>query len=170
MARIGSRVKVAMASLRESANKYNNESKEYFDIESLIKSQGIILVYSTNLPSEVSGKLDKSGNDWIITINKKQVSQRQRFTMAHEFAHFCLHKDTANSFEDITFFRAENSSDSIEKQANNFAAELLMPESLIRKNIKNGITSVSSLSEIFGVSPLAMKFRLKSLGFSFVAQ
>lgn len=165
MARVGTRKK-KIDSIREDASKYNDESKVDFDIENLIKSNGIELEFSDSLSFEVSGKLECIGNDkWKITINNKQVIERQRFTMAHEFAHYCLHRYDADKFEDVTFFRSDDSNCTMEKQANIFAGELLMPETLVRSEIRNGETSINGLAKKFKVSPLAMKVRLLSLGY-----
>lgn len=166
MARIGSRIKTVDAYI-ELAKIYNDNSTCLFDIELLIRSHGINVVYSNNLPPEVSSSLNKVGDDWIIVINKSHALHRKRFAMAHEFAHYCLHRKKRTQFEDITLFKFEGQSDNIEMQASKFAAELLMPEVLIRSEINKGVTAVSNLAEIFGVSPLAMKFRLKNIGFVF---
>ncbi len=82
---------------------------------------------------------------------------RDRFTIAHELGHYLLHsKDNlklARSDSEIKVY--ENP----EWQANTFAAELLMPCSLIAKG-----DTKETLSKRFGVSYSAAEVRLKSLG------
>lgn len=62
-----------------------------------------------------------------------QVSnaRRKRFTFAHELGHFMCHRELQDSFEDseesLNDFR-----DDIEREANVFAAWLLMPANLLR--------------------------------------
>ena len=133
------------------------------DIEKLVEEKNII-VEKRYLDSEISGMLKKVRDQWIIIVNSLHHTNRQRYTIAHEFAHYCLHKDLKDSFEDITFFRNNNKS-SMEYEANEFAANLLMPKERVRDEIRNGVTSLKSLAEKFGVSILAMKYQVQKLGY-----
>ena len=49
-----------------------------------------------------------------------------------------------------------------ERAANEFAANLLMPASMVKKAVAS-TTNVATLASRFGVSPAAMGFRLKAL-------
>ena len=60
----------------------------------------------------------------IICINYKRSLGHQNFTLAHEIGHWFLHKGISLSDDDTLL----HSSDSIEKEANDFAKELLYPE------------------------------------------
>jgi Zn-dependent peptidase ImmA (M78 family) len=131
------------------------------DIERIITNQGIKII-KEKLPANISGYLKKGADGWIIGVNSLHHPKRQRFTIAHEFAHYCLHKNEAEGFEDTTFFRKENDS-SIEYNANDFASEILMPKERFIKLVESGITSIIKLSEIFDVSTLAVKYRANSL-------
>lgn len=137
------------------------------NIEAIVKSNDIA-IKKEDLPVAISGYLKKIGGIWTIGINKNHHDRRQRYTLAHEFAHYCLHKSDKESdkgfFEDTVFYRDENLT-SIEYAANTFAANLLMPEDMVRELIKTGITTIKELSEKFNVSTLAMKNRVKSLGY-----
>lgn len=136
------------------------------DIEHLVVSQNIH-IERVFLEPEISGTLKKVNGTWIISVNSTHHINRQRYTIAHEFAHYCLHKDKVNTFEDITFFRDYNKT-SIEYEANEFAANLLMPSQMIVNRIKEGITSLKQLAEEFGVSILAMKYQIQKLGYGLV--
>lgn len=139
-------------------------SKYNVDIESIIKQHDII-IQRDDMSASISGYLTKKNGRWIIAVNKNHHKHRQRYTMAHEFAHFCLHKsENDDYFEDEIFFRDENQT-SIEYAANLFAAKLLMPEALINSSIKAGATSLKKLAEQFDVSILAVKNRVISLGY-----
>jgi Zn-dependent peptidase ImmA (M78 family) len=131
------------------------------DIERIITDKGIRIV-KEKLPANISGYLKRDENGWIIGVNLLHHPKRQRFTMAHEFAHYCLHKNETEGFEDTTFFRKENDS-SIEYNANDFASELLMPSDRFINLMKSGVTSIIKLSEIFDVSTLAVKYKANSL-------
>lgn len=133
------------------------------DIESIIRQNGILIRYE-DLPVNKSGYLVKENGKWIIGINKDHHIHRQRYTMAHEFAHFCLHKSDNNFFEDEVFFRDENLT-SIEFAANSFAANLLMPKEEINRAISGGLNSLKELADRFNISMLAVKKRVTDLGY-----
>lgn len=135
------------------------------NIEGLIKDRGVNLIYDDTLSSNQSGYLRKIDNGWVIGVNKRHNTKRQRFTLAHEFAHFVLHKDDGNnSFEDEIFFRDDNLT-SIEYAANEFAAAILMPQNLVEECINNDISDIEELANKFDVSVIAMKNRVVSLGY-----
>jgi|ERR1035437_135056 Zn-dependent peptidase ImmA (M78 family) len=133
------------------------------DIISIVEEQGI-KIKEEALPTTTSGYLAVIDGSWVIGVNKNHSSRRKRFTIAHEFAHYCLHKSEKNYFVDAVFFRDTNLT-SIEYAANSFAAKLLMPEEFIVKSIKSGILSLADLADRFDVSLLALKNRIIGLGY-----
>lgn len=118
--------------------------------------------------NDFSGLLIRKDGKSLIGINSTESHVRQRFTIAHELGHFFLHpqKDTFVDYRD-------NQKDVMrtprERQANMFAAALLMPRSLIFKDVKNlskeGIhdMEIQKLAEKYEVSEEAMKYRLMNL-------
>jgi Zn-dependent peptidase ImmA (M78 family) len=96
------------------------------------------------------------------------VPLRRRFTVAHEIGHWVLHAQTAASA--VRFCRVtdvpEAPRDPREREANRFAAELLMPEDSIRAEVASGGLQPELLADRFAVSPLAMRWRLYNLGLS----
>ena len=116
------------------------------------------------MESSISGYLRQENGEWIIGVNSIHNPKRQRFTIAHELGHFYMHKDKNVDFEDTTFFRNTDNS-SIEYSANEFAANLLMPEDSIRKAIQTGTKNIEDLSSQFNVSIAAIKYRVLSLGY-----
>lgn len=72
-----------------------------------------------------------------IRINKYEPLVRQRFTIAHEIGHILLGHEGV-SFRDTNY---QQYNDFIKRMnevnANSFAAELLMPEKLLRKALEN---------------------------------
>lgn len=117
------------------------------------------------MDSDVSGYLEFKGGRWVAGINALHHRNRQRFTLAHEIAHFVLHRNERARFVDQTFARREGGGDAVESQADRFAAELLMPEAKVREMIGQGTTSLKELASHFHVSVLAMRFRVKNLGY-----
>ena len=116
------------------------------------------------IPSGVLNKL-KDGN-WAIILNKNEAPTRKRFSIAHEVGHFLIHKD--QPFVDTftageAFYRDGIGDEQLEKEANYFAANLLMPAERI-KEIWALSSSPSEMASKFDVSEVSITFRLKNLG------
>lgn len=134
------------------------------DIKSLTRKLGInILVKS--LRDEISGYLEKTDEGWLICINSLHHPKRQRFTLAHELAHFLLHRNISDKFIDEKLFRS-NESNRLEVEANKFAAALLMPEEKFKAYTTTTSSKVDDIADFFEVSALAVRVRAKELGFS----
>jgi hypothetical protein len=98
---------------------------------------------------------------WVNAREAQESPGRRRFTVAHELGHWvcqCLEGRTAP-----VYCRAEDvdaSTDrTLEREANVFAAELLMPEQAVRASADRAEAHTS-----FGVSVEAMRWRLYSFG------
>lgn len=97
---------------------------------------------------------------YAIFVNKKDSSKRQRFTIAHEIAHFILHKDAiGDRIVDDALYRS-GLTNAQEVEANKLAAEILMPWHLINKVMNEKTNSIQELANIFQVSDSAMSIRL----------
>jgi Zn-dependent peptidase ImmA (M78 family) len=130
------------------------------------------------LPDELSGLLYRENADDqpIIGVNSLHPKVRQRFTVAHEIAHMCLHHAT-NIHIDRGFslrFRNKTSTEAAdisEIEANQFAAELLMPERFIREDLGQRTADLADeelltdLASRYQVSLQAMVYRLMNLGY-----
>jgi Zn-dependent peptidase ImmA (M78 family) len=103
----------------------------------------------------------------LIRINASETPQRRhRFTIAHELGHWICHAlEGANPEE--SYCRAIDLSGAterpLEREANIFAAELLMPEPAVR-SAWHELGDADALAARFDVSPLAMRWRLYSFG------
>lgn len=98
-----------------------------------------------------------------IFVNREEPPLRQTFTIAHELGHKVLHEEWARSADYQVLLRnplGENQ-DFREKEANAFAANLLMPRFLMDEYYDS--LSVSQLSNMFAVSVPAMRARLSFL-------
>jgi Zn-dependent peptidase ImmA (M78 family) len=136
------------------------------DVAEVAKKIGIHIEFLP-LKNDLSGILykDEKTNKWVIQVNSNHHPNRQRYTIAHELGHFCLHKHLEHIFEDHLFFRGGESSP-VEWQANDFASTILMPEDTFRDLVRSGTREVEVLAEKFGVSSLALRIRAKGLGMS----
>lgn len=111
---------------------------------------------------EVTGpKLDaltkRIGSEIYIIYNQTKHSNRQRFSVAHELGHLYLGHVHKTSKIEI------NASDKNEVEANHFAAHLLIPPSLLRKDIKNGLKPIE-LCNKYWVSEEAMWWQIERTG------
>lgn len=134
-------------------------------LAALASSLGVRVVAST-LPAGISGEIRPSNDGaCVISINRHDSPRRQRFTVAHELAHFLLHRDQIGSgIKDDALYRS-GLSDTREAEANRLAAEILMPIGLVHKMLqeRGGIPTedvVAGLAVEFGVSDAAMRIRL----------
>jgi Zn-dependent peptidase ImmA (M78 family) len=110
---------------------------------------------------DVSGALYPGVRE--IVLNAAEAETRKRFTLAHELGHWVCH--CVDRGDRPVFCRHQDvglSSDrALEREANVFAAELLMPEPELRAVFASQ-SGVRELAAEFGVSPLAMQWRLYS--------
>jgi Zn-dependent peptidase ImmA (M78 family) len=149
------------------------------DIEYIARMCDIV-VEETDLGDDVSGVLVVHADKAVIACNPNQGAQRKRFTIAHEFGHFALHKgeETDAVFVDRDFILKKYRSNKVysdlelkqEQEANSFAASILMPKQFIIQEIsKDEMKSlpeselISALANTFDVSISAMTFRLSNL-------
>lgn len=127
---------------------------------------GLKVYTSQSLDDDVSGLIKrdaKSGgpSGYAIYINAAQAKVRQRFTVAHEIAHFVLHKSfIGDGIVEDALLRAEGFTNSLERQANAMAADILMPRKLISEAQDKGIVEIPALASHFNVSRDAMSYRL----------
>lgn len=146
-------------------------------VDRIAKALGAQLRYSP-LDDELSGMIYVKEGTSIIGVNSLHHPNRQRFTIAHECGHLILHKAqiTKEVHVDKLFpmMLMRNSVSSagvneVEIEANLFAAELLMPASLLKKMLDDNPVdiedegAVNALAKTFKVSSAAMRFRIGDL-------
>jgi hypothetical protein len=101
------------------------------------------------------------GDGHAIELYGTRGERRRRFTIAHEIGHFVLHPERVRSERSGSTNWA---SQSIEREADAFAAELLMPEHLVRQATLEDGADPERLADRFDVSVQAMAVRLARLG------
>lgn len=137
-----------------------------FDVFSYLKKHSINIFYEDM--EDISGYLELKDMLWTIGINKYQNETRQRFTAAHELAHLLFDRkliESRGKHNDFILFRENSSVEEIEKRANTFAAELLMPKSDFEYIVKSGINKIEEIASYFNVSPAAARYRAFKLGY-----
>ena len=87
---------------------------------------------------------------WGIAYNGKARGERQRFTIAHELGHFILHRSQKQSFncDSQSVHTGIDGLRQIEREADEFASNLLMPGDLLREWISNQRIDLHVLSAI----------------------
>lgn len=146
-------------------------------VERIARSHQVRIQYAP-FDGDLSGMAYIKNGVAIIGVNALHHPNRQRFTIAHELGHIRLHRpviekevhlDQGSLRRDAL---AAAGTDSKEIEANTFAAELLMPHTLLTA-VLDGRTidledddSVAALAKKFKVSQAAMRFRLdtKAIG------
>jgi Zn-dependent peptidase ImmA (M78 family) len=153
------------------------------DVEMIAALVGIE-IKKNNFGTTMSGfALQKNGARYI-GVNKGEVIERQRFTIAHELGHLMLHHHDHLNYDpgkSVMLLRDKHSSEGTdlkEIEANKFAAELLMPEDFIREDlaIQGGIDLINDdqktskfierMAKKYQVSTQAMRIRLTALYFN----
>lgn len=87
-------------------------------------------------------------------LNITHPLTRQRFTVAHEIAHYLLHP--------VGMYAENGKKGRMEREANALAAEILMPRRAVLECLKHGLT-VPEMGRVFGVSWEAMDIRIQEL-------
>lgn len=120
------------------------------------------------LEPRISGLIqpsDKSRSGFEIRVNKYETRARQRFTVAHEIAHYLLHRgDIGHGVIDSILYRS-NLTSRKESEANRLAAAIVMPHDAVKRELMalGGLSTPGAperLAATFGVSTPAMKVRL----------
>lgn len=130
------------------------------------------------LDDELSGMIFIKDCQPIIGVNALHHLHRQRFTIAHEIGHLMLHRDKIEKqvhvdkkFPVMVYrdTRSTQGTKHMEIQANQFAAELLMPESLLREVVGqeerdiDDDRPIAELSKRLRVSRQALEYRIINL-------
>lgn len=116
-------------------------------------------------------RLTVNGNRGIITVKpNNSYASRTRFSIAHELGHFELHRHRSSSLScdqgALNDWRVKRWTENLEEEANEFASELLMPESFIRAQIdaaQPSITFLEKLAERYQTSLFATTRRFMDL-------
>jgi len=95
--------------------------------------------------------------EWGIFFNGNSPVERQRFTIAHELGHFVLHRGQRPSFscDKESVFSGADLLRNIEREADDFASNLLIPGDLLRDAISDrriDLHILSALAKRFQVS------------------
>ena len=159
----------------------NSIKKAPVNPEKIAKSLGIEILLKP-AEDELCGFLYRgSGNEnVVIGVNQNHHPNRRRFTIAHEIGHFSLHNHQGFHFDSenksyllkLRKTNDDNLNRKEEREANIFAAELLMPRKFVEADMleyKNADllfgNELPRLARKYQVSVRAFTYRLMNLGF-----
>lgn len=129
----------------------------------MVRSQGLKLLKGHIPDPSVAGYIDLRRNE--IVVSDSDGRGRQNFTVAHELGHFLLHRHLLEANPDLGIMHRRpigGESDPKEREANAFAACLLVPDSLLAKYYV--YQPANQVARIFGVSEEVIRYRLKETG------
>lgn len=167
----------------EVQTRYNPNGLVPFPFTEMAEQLGNVdLLILASIPANISGAIYYQNKRFSIIISSLEPEVRQYFTTAHEFGHYFLHSDWLhenenNGFVDFSeildgdgLLLRQGTTEDVrdvdtqkEREANNFAAELIMPQDKVTElwNLTHDITKCASA---FQVSQAAMAIRLEKLG------
>lgn len=170
----------------EASRAANDNGK--MDIAKLCQDLGVEVFNFEFTDKRISGAIvkerDGDTEKWKIFVSTNDSPRRKRFTVAHEVGHYLSYVNGGYSKQYIDsndgvlrdysiMLRSDSDvqeqNKEAELEANEIAAELLMPESVVRLFYSQGKT-VEEMADAFVVSESAMTIRLLNLGFKMMEQ
>lgn len=144
----------------------------------IAKACGVRISHDS-LEGDLSGFLYRQNKLAMIGVNTHHSKTRQNFTIAHELGHFLLHDQEEQLHVDHEFrvsirrrdALSSQGIDDAEREANFFAAALLMPNEFLENDLGDDVDLFDddflyNLARKYGVSVQALLNRLKNLGYT----
>jgi len=156
--------------LLERVLEYKN--KYSIDVIKLANGLGINIFHNSDIKKSAQISYDESDGSVKILVRKDEPFTRQRFSVAHELAHYVLHADILKTNGSL-HRNVKKVSEDIEKEADKLSAEILMPDSLVKSFIKKNRIDVSkidkvdvqNISDSFKVSNYVTAIRLRDMDY-----
>lgn len=131
------------------------------DVRSIVQRAGIQIQEIDVSDNRWSGQFYRSRR--LIAVNEAHHEHRKRFTLAHELGHFLLGHEVDEVEEQISAYGAYESGiieqdeqlPDVEREANEFASELLIPMAMIKKDYQR-LRDAKQLAARYQVSESAM--------------
>lgn len=137
-------------------------SRAPVSLRDVVSALNLEVVQTAGEPFFCEAALLPVGDGHQIVLRGASSEQRRRFTIAHEIGHFVLHPLR------LAPERGGDPGNAVwqqqEREADQFAAELLMPEHLVREAVLREGPDAARLADHFEVSKAAMQTRLRWLG------
>jgi Zn-dependent peptidase ImmA (M78 family) len=145
-------------------------------LDKLVQKLSLSIFDATFFDPNLSGAIyrDETTGNFNIYANSQHPITRKRFTIAHEIGHYIsavcgsyskdhLFKNSEGLQDYAVSYRHDSIKPEIETEADQIAAEMLMPTVNIEEFIEKKM-SIEEMAEMFFVSQYAISIRLKNLG------
>lgn len=133
-------------------------SAPILDATDLAESATRLRVYQQPLPLGIRGLLaDLDGQRPALVLNTRLAGADRNVTAAHELGHWVLHAGTPHNIG------SRCGRQRLEWEANRFAAELLLPEELVRRAIRERRCSAAATAARLGVRGSYLSRRIREL-------
>lgn len=116
-----------------------------------------IEILELTTPDWFSGVLLNIEGDYYIVLNSTLAPVKKSYTIAHEIGHHQLHK------EELCYLQNEKKMH-LQKEADIFAEELLMPARLVQKEARRWYNNPGFMARLFEVKEDLMRSRMLELG------
>ena len=138
----------------------NHQGAAAVDVVPIAIDLGLQVYKVAAFPDDLCGMIRKEEEEkYAIHVNDSHHVHRRRFTIAHEIAHFLLHKELiGDGLVDDAMYRSGLGS-SLESEANRLAADILMPWHLLNLPEYDHM-SIKQKADAFMVSEASMAIRL----------
>ena len=125
---------------------------------SLAESHGIRVFCLPSVGKEVDAFSFVFDGQPYIAVDAHKTPERVRFDIAHEIGHLVMHEASMSELDAGTR--------DIEKEAHEFASNLLMPERRVKALVPHHalICDIFKAKKYFGVAAMAMAYRAHALG------
>lgn len=124
------------------------------DLGTILEDNGIIIAPLDLDNMDGFSTYSSEHNLPILYINRKRPADRTRFNLAHEIFHYVSH-----------FGKKISPDRDVDKEANEFASEFLMPENEIRPQLVGlSIEKLADLKRYWKVSMQSILYKAKKLG------
>jgi Zn-dependent peptidase ImmA (M78 family) len=134
------------------------------DLDAIAWTRGAVVHYRPldNCEASIVGGKSKA----VIAVNSNSIPTRRRFSLAHELGHWHFHKGRILYCTNSDVFNPAHGELDPEKQADDFASDLILPNYLFRpialKLKKPSLQAVREIAEEFRTSLTATYLKLVS--------
>lgn len=168
------------AKLKELETKFSVDLSSVYNVYpapvvTLCDLLGINLIINNTMESDFYGQIsyDKDNDKFTITVSS-QSTLTNIFTVAHELGHYLLHNKQIRARPFLERRAGSNNNPNLtpaeqkmEIEANQFAADLLMPEGKFIEQFRANKNNISQIQKCFSVSERGVYVRAVNLGLIF---
>jgi len=127
------------------------------DVIKLASALGIE-VFEVEAPDSFNATIEKENGGYSISVNTNHPVTRQRFSVAHEIAHFAVHKKELDKAGSLN--RDANCTRTLGNMADDIAAEILIPKVPVDEFIRRKDIDITKPLDEGIVFEVARKFRV----------